>query len=71
LLILDCWIEVEADELLLSSINSAINNQQLPHSVAPPRFVTELFSYTLIRGKVERTGSSGASIYPSASFAAS
>jgi hypothetical protein len=41
------------------------------NEVAPPRFVTELFSYTLIRGKVERTGTGGASIYLSANFAAS
>jgi hypothetical protein len=55
-------------------INIKSGGQECPshtEEVAPPRFVTELFSYTLIRGKVERTGTGGASIYLSANFAAS
>jgi hypothetical protein len=54
-------------------INVKSGQECPPHTkeVAPPRFVTELFSYTLIRRKVERTGTGGASIYLSANFAAS
>jgi len=63
--------ELKGSSASIFNQQSKINNQQLPSSVAPPRFATQLLGYTLERGTVERTGCSGASTYLSANFAAS